>query len=202
MVGRWLEMGAMRLFLLVLGIAGALLLGLAFTLSMVNPVFVEGLAKDLIRHQVEKKVHEKIEALDEKFLAHKADQWLKQHSEQVVEAKRLLKEKLPERVARIVVEMRHPDCVCRQNVEDGIRDGLEARITRAEQMQDRLTMLIRSRYMQTATQLTREFRIFTASNALVFALLAVATLVKRGAALQLTALALVLLLSALIMAGL
>lgn len=59
-----------------------------------------------------------------------------------------------------------------------------------------MTTLIRSKYMETASQLTREFRIFAGTNAIVFALLLIAVLVKRQAGLHLLPSAFVLLLAA------
>lgn len=68
------------------------------------------------------------------------------------------------------------------------------------QAQQRLTTLIRSEYMETANQLTREFRIFTGTNAVVFALLIVAVVVRPQARLQLVPVALVLMIAAVVTA--
>lgn len=92
--------------------------------------------------------------------------------------------------------MQDLDCACRKQIETSIREGFEWRIASASAAQERLSTLIRSNYMDIANQRTREFRIFTGTNAMVFALLLVAVFVKRQAGLQLLPAALVLLLAA------
>lgn len=189
-------MARIRLLFLALGIVGGLLFGSAFMLAVFKPGFVEQVAKDLIRHQVEKTVGEKVESIDAVFLSGRAVSFAGGYAAEIAQAKRQLAERLPERVADVVAEMANLDCECRNKIEQSVRDGFEWRITSAAQAQARLTTLIRTRYMETAGQLNREFRIFTASNALVFALLAVAAQVKRRAGLHLLPPALVLIAAA------
>ena len=62
-----------RISLLFLGIIGCLIFSAAFVISLVSPGFVEQVAKDLIRYQVEKKVHEKLDSLDSNILVKKAE---------------------------------------------------------------------------------------------------------------------------------
>lgn len=175
---------------------GALIFGAAFVTSILNPGYVEEAAKEIIRRQVEKKVHEKIESLDAKFLSNKAGNLIKGHSEEIAAVKRQLIEKVPERIATIIAEMRNLDCDCRRKIEKDIRAGFEWQIAKAAQAQERLTMFIRTKYMETAEKLTREFRIFTGTNALVFALLALAAFIKRRVGLHLLPPAFVLVIAA------
>jgi len=185
-----------RLVLLILGLLGAMFFGFAFTTSIFNPGYVEEIAKEMIRAQVERKTHEKIAVLDAKFLAGKAGVLLKQHSEEMERTQQLLITNIPERVATIIAEMRNLDCECRQKVGKSLRDGLELHLLGATAAQERLVGLIRTQYMETAEKLTREFRIFTGTNALVFMLLAAAAYFKRRAGMFLLAPALVLVVAA------
>lgn len=189
-------MAAVRPLLLLVSIVGTLLFGAAFLTSLAQPGYVEDVAKNLIRHEVEKKVHEKIDVLDEKFLAGKAGALIQKHAQEAEQARRQLREKVPERIAAEIAEMRNLDCECRRKIESHSRAGLEWTIAKAAQAQERLTALIRSQYMEVATRLTREFRIFTGANALVFALLGGAAWVRRGAGWHLVPAALVLVLVA------
>jgi len=182
--------------LLALGVTGALFFGAAFVTSILNPGYVEEVAKEVIRRQVEKQVHERIESLDAKFLSNKAGIFIKGHSEEIAAAKRQLREKVPERIAGVIAEMRNLDCECRRKIEKDIRAGFEWQIAKAAQAQERLITLIRTKYMETAEKLTREFRIFTGTNALVFALLALAVVIKRRAGLHLLPPAFVLVIAA------
>jgi hypothetical protein len=175
-----------------LGLMGCLLFASAFVASIVNPGLVEGFAKDLIRHQVEKKVREKIASLDYGFLARRAESYSKSYGEGISLAKRQLSDQLPARIAAVIAEMTDLNCECRKKIEVSLREGLEWRVASASQAQERLATLIRAKYMETAGHLTREFRIFTGTNALVFALLVAAVFVKRRAGWHLFPLAVVL----------
>lgn len=185
-----------RISLLFLGIIGCLIFSAAFVISLVSPGFVEQVAKDLIRYQVEKKVHEKLDSLDSNILVKKAERFAKGHADEIALAKRQLAEQLPARIADVIAEMRNLDCECRNKIETSIREGFEWRIASASQVQARLTTLIRTKYMETAAHLTREFRIFTATNAVVFAILILAVLVKPKAGLLLVPSAALLLVAA------
>jgi hypothetical protein len=170
-----------RTLLLIVSALGTVLFGAAFGTSLLNPGYVEDIAKDIIRRQVEKKVHEKIDTLDEKFLSTKAGALIKKHAEEAEAARQKIKEKVPERIAAVIAEMRNLDCECRKKIENHFREGFEFRIAAASQAQERLTSLIRTKYMEIAAKLTREFRIFTGTNALIFALLGIAAMFKQDA---------------------
>lgn len=181
---------------LVIGMTGLVFFALAFLASIANPGFVEQVAKSVIRYEVEKRVQEKVEAIDSHFLTKQAGILTKARSAEIAEAKRQLAQQLPARIAEIIGEMQDLDCACRKQIETSIREGFEWQIASASAAQERLATLIRSNYMDIANQLTREFRIFTGTNAIVFALLLVAVFVKRQAGLHLLPAALVLLLAA------
>jgi hypothetical protein len=158
-----------------------MLFGASLVTSLLNSGYVEETAKEIIRRQVEKKVHEKVDALDEKFLSTKAGALIKKYAEKAETARRQLKEKLPEKIATVISEMRNLDCECRKKIENQFREGFESQIVMTSLAQERLMSLIRTKYMETAEKLTREFRIFTGMNTLVFALLGIAAFLKQAA---------------------
>lgn len=186
-------MPAIRHLVLALGIVGSTFFALAFLASIAKPGFVEQVARNIIRYEIEKQVHEKIDTLDSQFLARKAAAFSQGYAEEIARTRQLLAEQLPSRLAVVIAEMGNLDCECRKKIEMNLRVGLEGRIGNAAAAQDYLTSLIRSRYMDTAKQVTREFRIFTGTNALVFALLIAAVVLKRRADLHLLPAALMLL---------
>ena len=187
---------AIRNALLALGTMGALFFGSTFMLSLVNPGYVEEVGKEIIRTQVEKKTREKIEALDSKFLAGKAAMFIKKERDEIEFAKQQLAANVPKKVAAVIAEMRNLDCECRKKIEQQAREGFELKIATASVAQEQLTALIRTKYMETAEKLTREFRIFTATNTIVFVLLGFAAWFKRGAGMFLIAPAVVLVVAA------
>ncbi len=192
------NLSTIRTFLLILSAVGSSLFGLMFAASALNPGYVEKVAKELIRLQIEKKIHEKVESLDAAFLSSRAADWIKKYSDEIALAKRELNEKLPEKIAAVIAEMQNLDCECRKKVEGKVRAIFEQRISNAAEMQERLTTLIRTQYMETAGKLTLEFRIFTGTNAVVFLLLGLAALFRRNASLHLLPVAVVLLVAALL----
>ena len=186
---------ALRPSLIAFGCIGLVVFGSAFVLSMLKADFVESLAKQIIRIQIERKAEEKIDALDDKFLATKAGALLKSKSEEITRLKEQLRSGLPARIAQVATEMADLSCECRKKIEKAVADGFRFDILSAAAAQTKLTALIRTKYMETAEKITREFRIFTGTNAVVFALLVAAAAIKRGATLQLLPPALVLLLA-------
>ncbi|HEX5785262.1 MAG TPA: hypothetical protein VFY35_11075 [Burkholderiaceae bacterium] len=175
----------LRAAVLAFGVVGLALFGTAVVASLVSPGWVEHTARELIRLQVEKKVHQQIESLDNNALMKRAEQATQEHREELAQAQRQLSAHLPEHVAKVIADMQDLDCECRKHIEDSIRKGYESQMGAATQAQARLNLLIRARYMETATQLTREFRIFTATHAAVFAFLMAAVLLRRKAGLHL-----------------
>ena len=141
-------------------------------------------------------MREKVEAIDDHFLVNKAKALARDYAKDIEQARRFLAMQLPARLAEVIAEMQNLDCECRKKIETNIRSGFEWRIANASAVQERLTALIRSRYMETANQINREFRIFTGTNAVVFALLLIVVLVKRQAGLHLLPSAVVLLAAA------
>lgn len=186
-------MRAIRTVLLALSALGSLAFGFLFVASWVDPGYVERTAGEIVRYQVEKKVGEKVEALDAKFLAGQAGVLAKAYRDEIGQIQRQLREGLPEQIAAVIADMRDLDCDCRQKVEKSLREGFEGQMAIAAQAKERLSALIRTQYLATAEKLTREFRIFTGSNALVFILLGVATLARRQAGVHLLPAAVVLL---------
>jgi hypothetical protein len=183
---------SMRSLVLLISVVGTLILGTAFVLSYTNPGFVESVARDLIRMQVESRVTTKIEELDGSRLASIAERLSGQNGQELAKAKQELNERLPSKIAETIAEMRKLDCECRKTIETQMTEILGSRIADLSRINERLELLIRSKYMETTEALTREFRIFTGANTAVFILLAVTTLVRKRANLQLALPALVL----------
>ena len=175
----------MRVFINIIAFAGLALFGSAFIASYVKPGLVETLARDAIRSEVERRVSERIDALDGGRLAEMAKGLSGRNALEIAELKRKLAEGLPQKVAAIAAQMGNIDCECRKAIEKSMTGILERRVTDLSRVNERLELLIRTQYMGVAESLTREFRTFTGANALVFSLLAFAALLRRRAGLQL-----------------
>lgn len=178
-------MNIIRALVLCVGLAGGLLFAGAYAASWTSEHFVSATAHEVIRQQVAQDMNEKVDAIGSDFLLSKATDLFGRNRQEIDLLKARLKEGLDERVARITAEMGDHDCGCRAWVSKTLRDGLMSRIGDLDQLQQRLGELIRAKYLETEARLTREFRIFTGTHALVSILLVTAMLVRRKARLQL-----------------
>jgi hypothetical protein len=170
----------------------------AFIASWTTPHFISQTAREVIRYRVAQEMNERVEALGAEFLVEKAKILMKEKADEIDRLKLLLKAKIPELVAMVANQMADPDCPCRKWSPEPLRNVLLAMLADATQMQDRLTGLIKTKFLEVEAQLTREFRIFTGTNALAFLLMTVTALVRRRAGLHFLPVGLVLLLATLV----
>lgn len=183
----------MRTLILVIALVGVTLFGSAFTLSYTNPVFVESILRQLIRIEVERRVEEKITALEDSKIVQFADRLAGRNTAELNELKHKLAEELPQKVAAVTAEMLNADCECRKAIASSLTAAMEARLSTLTQLNERLTLLIQTKYRDVAESMIREFRIFTGANVIMFALLGITAAIRRGASLQLVLPAIVLL---------
>jgi len=185
-------MHILRKAILVISLAGGSAFLIAFVVSYTNPVFVEGVAQEMIRDRISHKAQEKIEALDTGYLARSAERMSERYSAEISRVKQQLATGLPALLAETILQMRDIDCECRRKIESKIREGLQWQIVTLSQAREGLLEFIRAKYMEIAERLTLEFRIFTATNALVLFALAFAAGAKPRAGLLLLPASLVL----------
>lgn len=178
-------MNIVRLAVLCLGLIGSVIFIGAFAASWVTPHFISKTAREVIRYRVAQEMNEKIDALGAEFLVEKAKILTKDKADEIERIKLLVKAKVPELVAVIANQMRDPDCPCRKWTPEPFRNFLLAMMADAGQAQERLAGLIKSKYLEVETKITREFRIFTGTNAVAFILLVLAVLVRPMAQIQL-----------------
>jgi hypothetical protein len=189
---------ALRPFLIWLGIAGAGLFGAAFMMSIVDPHFVGQTAKAAVRYHVEAKIDQRIEALDSTFLGGKATEIIVGCDNKLKALRTFM---ASGEIGKLLASMGDLSCDCRKLVDKVFTAFTLSEIASLEAAQEKLTQLVRAKYMETEAKLTREFRIFTGSNAVVFLLLAFAAFFKRKAGVHLIPVAIVLLVAVLVTAG-
>jgi hypothetical protein len=191
-------MSWLRILVATFGFGGALLFGSAFVASYTHQTLVEEMAKDAIRAEVERRVHERVASLDAGWLGAVGGYLARRNATEIAAVRDRLTDSVQAKVARIATEMRNPDCECRKAIAAVAEAPLVRRLDLLSRANERLTVLIRGRYMDVAAKLTREFRIFTAANALVLLFLGIAVVVRRNARLHLLPPALLLLGSAVV----
>ncbi|MEO7578634.1 MAG: hypothetical protein ABIT83_13570 [Massilia sp.] len=187
----------MRKFFGILSLVGTIGFGAAFLLSYIQPAFVESLARKVVLIELEHRVGTQLDSLQDSRLGSVLARISGRNAEEIDALKRGLAKDLPARIGAIADQMRDPSCPCRKMIEAISHD----RLAQLTHMNERIDTLIRTKYMEVAAALTREFRIFTGVNALVFALLGIAVVVRKRAGVQLLLPALVLIGSALLVGG-
>lgn len=187
----------MRAFFGMLSLIGLLVFGGAFVLSYTNPAFVESVAHKVLLIELEHRVGERLDGLMDTRLGSALARLSGRNAEEIEALKHNLARDLPARIGAIAEQMRDPACPCRKVLDAVSRD----RLGQLTHINERIDTLIRTRYMEVAAALTREFRIFTGANALVFALLGIAVVVRKRAGAHLLLPAVVLIGSALLVGG-
>lgn len=175
----------MRRALLILSALGFAAFATIFAVSFFSPLTVERVAREIVRLEVERRVGAKIEALTNPKLAALAQKALGETDTDLQAAKQALSADLARKVAEVTANMLNADCECRKRLVEAAVRSQEERISTLSQARGRLVALIESAYASVTTSLLRELRIFSAANALAFAVLGVVSLVRRHATLQL-----------------
>jgi hypothetical protein len=184
----------MRTFALTLSFVGLLLFGSVFILSYVHPTFAESAARGVMHFEVERRVGEKLAPLGNSKLMDLARRRMSENSTSEIDGqKRQLLTDLHLKVAATAAEMRNANCTCRKAIDKTMTGIVDGKATEIARLNARLAVFIRTKYMEVAESLTREFRIFTGANAAVFGLLGITTVLRRRAGLQLALPSLVLL---------
>ena len=175
----------MNITLRIIAILGILLFSSGFVLTYSIPDFVEEAGKDFIKSKVEEKTNEKIESFR---LNHKdnlfftvASKLKKTNENKIKKLKEKLKSNAHNKLAAVIAEMRNLDCDCRNKYAQRIKTNTENRIVSLETTNAILLDFMKMKYMEVATQIKTDFRIFTGSNFIVFFVLLFVSFMKPKA---------------------
>jgi hypothetical protein len=174
-----------KLSLRAIGVAGAaiFLTFIAFTFSV--PGWVETFAADYIESKAQERIDASIDALrppdSESALARLAQSMYEKNEAQIEQMKANLKNNVHRQWAEALAAVRDLDCECREKWEDWFESGFNTNIALLQAANEQVSKFIHSTYMDVATELKRDIRIFTGSNAAVFILLLLVSLMKPQA---------------------
>jgi hypothetical protein len=177
---------AVRLWILrITGVAGAALFGFFFVLTFSTPQWVERFAVDFIETHAREKVESSIERWKpvwrEGVAGRVAEALDREKQAEIEQLKQQFKNGIRETWATALAEIRDLDCECREKILDLLETGTAGHLLSLEAGSERLTAFIQSSYMEVATELKRDIRIFTATNAGAFILLLLVSLLKPQA---------------------
>ncbi len=175
----------MRPFLLGFSVLATLLFGVAFVLSFTDAPLVERAGREMVRIEVEHRVGQQIDSLSNFYIASQAQRLLRKTDGEIASTREAIRKEIPVKVAQVIANMLNADCECRKRMAAYAQWSENQRLSSLTQVRDKLVALIESSYASVADNLLREFRIFTASNAIAFALLALIIRFRGQSTLQL-----------------
>jgi hypothetical protein len=169
----------------VVGVVGATLFGFFFVLTFSTPQWVERFAVEFIESHARERVNTGVEnwrpLWRDGVSGQLADVLLQRTHEEREQLRHMLREGVRETWAKALAEIRDLDCECREKVLDLLESGTTLRLQSLEALNQRLTDFIQASYMEVATDLKLDIRIFTATNAGIFVLLMLVSLLKPRA---------------------
>ena len=168
-----------------IGVLGTVIFTAFFALTYSTPEWVEEFAAAYIESEAEARIDATIDAIrppeSDSALGRLAQSMYEKNQAQIRELKSNLKNLVHEQWAAALAQIRDLDCECRKQWEEFFASGFETNIALLQAANDRIVSFIQSTYMDVATELKRDIRIFTASNALVFVLLLLVSFMKPRA---------------------
>lgn len=155
----------------------------AFTYSV--PGWVEDFAADYIESEAQARIDTTIDDArppeSDSALGRLAQSMYEQNEAEIERLKSNLKNKVHEQWAAALASIRDLDCECREKWEERFESGFKSDIALINAANEQVATFIHSTYMDVATELKRDIRIFTASNAAVFILLLLVSFLKPRA---------------------
>lgn len=172
----------MKIALRTFGLIGIILFGTAFWFTFGVPGYVENQAKEFIKSRIEKETNEKIDSLalaaKDSKLGKFAQKLMDTNQEEISQIQASLQAQLHEKIAAVIAEMADLDCECRDKYAQLIKSGFESRLLSLKNSNEKLLDFMKTKYMEVASKLTLDLRIFTGSNLVIFLLLLAISLMK------------------------
>ena len=175
----------MKITLRLTGLFGLSMFLSAFLLTYGVPQVVEDSAKGFVKQQLESEVKERLEQAADSGLGQKVKRLADRLGFQESQLKKDLEDDLPGKIASIMASMCGYDCEKKKQLASGIRDGYLEKIKSLQVAQVNLSELVKGQYVKIVTNLKQDLRIFTMSNAIMFAFLLLISLFKPQAVKQL-----------------
>lgn len=172
-----------------IGAFGATVFTFFLVLTFHTPVWVERFAAEFIEREVSKEIDQKIDSLQlpsgERALSRMASALYERNENEIERRREMLRNQVHERMADAIAQIQDLDCECRAKWAGWIEGQSDARIQLLQQANETLVDFIQGTYARVVTDLKRDIRIFTGTNALLFLLLLVIAFAKPQATVQL-----------------
>nr|WP_100546587.1 MULTISPECIES: hypothetical protein [unclassified Pseudomonas] len=162
----------------LIGIFGSLLFGVLFSATFASPEKIEESAKGFLKSQIEKEVRVKQQAVAESAATEAALNIAGRLGLEKEKIQADLNNDLPEKIANIIATMCGYDCEKRKSLTQSITAGHMERIKNIKIAESTLADIVKDKYIEIASNLKRDLRIFLGSNLAMFLLLLAITLSK------------------------
>jgi hypothetical protein len=167
------------------GVAGTAIFSTFFAFTYSVPGWVETFASDFIESKVTEEIDSRIDDFDvsagDSAVSQLAAALYQQNQREIERLKDALKAGIHERMASVLAQIRDLDCECRNKYAQLFERGFQFDITLLQAANDRIVDFIQVTYMQIASELKRDIRVFTGVNAGVFVLLLLVSFLKPQA---------------------
>ncbi len=164
-----------KLSMRAVGVFGAAVFLTFFAFTYSVPGWVETFAADYIESEAAERIDAYIDDIrpreSDSELAQLAHLMYTANEAQIDQHKSDLKNRIYAQWADAVAAVRDLDCECRQKWEDWFESGIHNNILFLQAANEQISKFIHSSYMEIATEVKRDIRVFTGSNAAVFLLL-------------------------------
>ena len=168
-----------------IGVIGAGIFLVFFALTYSVPEWVERFAADYIEAEAQRRIDSTIDDLrppeSDSAIGRFAQSLFESNEEQINALKESLKNAVQEEWAAALASIRDMDCECREKWEDLIENGIQSNIALLQAANDQIVRFVHATYMDIATELKRDIRVFTGSNAAIFILLLSVSFLKPRA---------------------
>ena len=171
--------------LLIISLIGSLFFGTLFGLTYGVSEGVERAGQNFIKAQIEKEFAERSDEFSQNLIGDKYTgklKYLKKLNQKSIDKTQLyLDAKMPEMITTVIASMCNLDCNEKQEWTESIKTGFEENIEKMGISSSRMSDFIKGKYHETLAGLKLDLRIFLGSNALLFGLVLIISIVKARA---------------------
>ena len=139
-----------------------------FAASFFGSIWIESLAIAAIKPQIVSRVADRLDRFENNALIEKAQAKFSGLDARIAAGREKLEQTVSMSVDDVAARMTNPTCECRKTLSKKYRESFERDATTASLLKEKLTQLVETKYGEVASQLLREWRIFTGVNAVAF----------------------------------
>lgn len=156
-----------------------------FLLTFSNPNSIEKVGKSFIEWKLTSAVDKKVDSLHIPTSSKLGSFLNKVAGDKLNGLKQSLKDDLPALLAAEIAKVSNLSCECRKNWERRIANSINIEISSMQKVKERVADFSQAKYMEIASKLTKDVRVFLGVNSVVFILFILASLLRPKAVVHL-----------------